>query len=120
MDKDECGAKLSTARVCGRSLSGMAGSNPAKGMNVSCGLADRGLCDELITRAQESYRVGPGPKGLLRRGNILKIGGMTLTMENRNTWRKLCPSATLSFTNISLKYCREIWTGWGSGQLKMR
>jgi hypothetical protein len=34
MDKDESGAKLSTARVCGRSLSGMAGSNPAKGMNV--------------------------------------------------------------------------------------
>jgi hypothetical protein len=42
MDKDQCVAMLSTARVCGRSLSGMAGSNPAKGMDsVSCGLARR-------------------------------------------------------------------------------
>ena len=34
MDKDESGAKLSTARVCGRSLSGMAGSSPARSTNV--------------------------------------------------------------------------------------
>jgi len=63
-------------------------------MSFSCGLADRGLCDELITRAQESYRVGPGSKGLLRHGKIMRIGGMILTRENRNIWRKLCPSAT--------------------------
>jgi len=76
-------------------------------MSVSCGLADRGLCDELITGAQESYRVDPGPKGLLRHGNILRIGGMILTRENRNTWRKLCPSATLSITNVT-------WSALGS------
>ena len=50
-------------------------------MSFSCGLADRGLCDELITRAQESYRVGPGSKGLLRHGKIMRIGGMILTRE---------------------------------------
>jgi len=79
---------------------------PKAWMSVSCGLADRGLCDKLITRAQESYRAGCVPKGLLRHGKILRIGGMILTWEHRNTWRKLCPSATLSITNVT-------WSGLG-------
>jgi hypothetical protein len=50
--------------VCGRSVAGVAGSNPARGMDVcllclyvvlSC--VGRGLCDGLITRPEESYRV---------------------------------------------------------------
>jgi len=48
------------AWVCGRSLAGIAGSNPAGGMNVSfecCVLSGRGLCVGLITRPEESYRV---------------------------------------------------------------
>ena len=46
--------------VCGLSFLGMAGSNPAGGMEVSLlhfVLSDRGACDELITRPEESYSV---------------------------------------------------------------
>jgi hypothetical protein len=51
-------------RVCGRLVAGIAGSNPAEGMDVcllclyvvlSC--VGTGLCDGLITRPKESYRV---------------------------------------------------------------
>jgi hypothetical protein len=48
------------AWVCGRSLAGVLGSNPAEGMDVWCKcyvLSGRGLCDELITRTEESYRL---------------------------------------------------------------
>jgi len=50
----------SKAWVCGRSNAGIASLNPAEGMNVivsvvSC--AGGGLCDELITHAEESYRL---------------------------------------------------------------
>jgi len=50
------------ACVCGRSLAGMAGSNPSGGIDVSY-LVDvvccqvRSLCDGLIPRPEESYRV---------------------------------------------------------------
>jgi len=50
----------STAWVYGRSLSGIVGSNPAGVVNVCfecCGLSGRGLCDELITRPEKSYRM---------------------------------------------------------------
>ena len=52
----------SEASVCGRSLAGIAGSNPTGGMDVSlfsvlCVLSGRGLCDELITRPEDSYRL---------------------------------------------------------------
>ena len=47
------------ARVCGRPLSGNAGSNPAEAlMSVSCEccvLSGRGLCDGPIPRPEESY-----------------------------------------------------------------
>jgi hypothetical protein len=58
------GNALSKALVCGRLVAGVAGSNPAEGMDVcllclyvvlSC--VGRGLCDGLITRPEESYRV---------------------------------------------------------------
>jgi len=47
----------------GRSLAEIAGSNPAEEawLSVSCEwcvLSGRGLCDGLITRPEESYRVG--------------------------------------------------------------
>jgi hypothetical protein len=42
-------------------LSGIAGSNTAEGMIVfsceCCVLSGRGVCDELITRPEESYRL---------------------------------------------------------------
>ena len=46
--------------VCSRSPAEIVGSNPTGGggMNVCrgcCVLTDRGLCDELITRPEESY-----------------------------------------------------------------
>ena len=46
--------------VYGRSLAGIVGSNPAGGMSVCvecCVLSGRGLCDGLITRPEESYRL---------------------------------------------------------------
>ena len=45
------------ARVCGRSLPGTVGSNPAGGMDVCCAccmLSGRGLCDGPIARPEES------------------------------------------------------------------
>jgi hypothetical protein len=55
-------AARSKAWACGRSLAGIAGSNPLGGMDVClfvmvvcCQV--RGLCDGPITRPQESYRV---------------------------------------------------------------
>jgi hypothetical protein len=54
----------SKARVCGRLVAAVAGSNPAQGMDVcllclygvlSC--VGRGLCVGLITRPEESYHV---------------------------------------------------------------
>jgi hypothetical protein len=54
----------SKAKVCGRMVARTAGSNPARGMDVcllclyvvlSC--VGRGLCDGLITRPEEIYRV---------------------------------------------------------------
>jgi len=49
----------SKAWFCGSLLAGIAGSSPASYMNVSwdcCVLLGRGLCAELITRTEESYR----------------------------------------------------------------
>jgi hypothetical protein len=46
--------------VCGCTLAGIAGSNPAEGMYVCCEccvLSGRGLCNGPMTRPEESYRV---------------------------------------------------------------
>jgi len=45
--------------VCGCSPAEIVGSNPTRSMDVFLlgVLSDRGLCDELITRAGESYRL---------------------------------------------------------------
>jgi hypothetical protein len=54
----------SKAWACGRLVTGVTGSNPARGMAVcllclyvvlSC--VGRGLCDGMVTRPEESYRV---------------------------------------------------------------
>jgi len=55
-------AALSKAWVCGRWLAGIVGSNPAECVDVyllCCVLSGRGrgLCDGLITRPEESYRL---------------------------------------------------------------
>ena len=53
-------AALSKAKVCGRSLAEILGSNLTGGMDVYCEccvLSGRGLCDGLITRPEESYRL---------------------------------------------------------------
>jgi len=53
-------AVRSKTRVCGCSLAGIAGSNPASArlpISCECGiLSGRGLCDGPITRPEESYR----------------------------------------------------------------
>jgi hypothetical protein len=60
---DPCGLR-SKSWFCGRLVAGIAGSNPARGMDIcllrmyvvlSC--VGRGLCDGLITGPEESYRV---------------------------------------------------------------
>jgi hypothetical protein len=47
--------------VCGRLVAGVAGSNPIRGMDVcrvyTLFCVGRGLCDGLIIRPVESYRV---------------------------------------------------------------
>jgi len=52
-------AARSKAWVCGRSLAGIVGSNPAGSMDICllCVLSGRGLCDGPITRPEESYRL---------------------------------------------------------------
>jgi hypothetical protein len=53
-------AELFKSRVCGRLLAGIAGSNPTGDINVSCEcrvFAARGLCDVLIPRSEECYRL---------------------------------------------------------------
>jgi len=50
---------LPKAWVCGRSLAGIAGSNPAGDMDVCLlrVLTDTGFCGKPIPRPEESYRV---------------------------------------------------------------
>ena len=53
-------ADRSKAQVCGRSPTEIVGSIPTGGMEVCllcCVLLGRSLCDELITRPEESYRL---------------------------------------------------------------
>jgi hypothetical protein len=53
-------ATRSKAWVCGRSLTGIAGSNPAGSMEFCfdcCVLLGRGFCVGLITRPEECYRM---------------------------------------------------------------
>ena len=52
-------AERSKARISDRSLAGIAGSNPAGGMDIRvvCVLSGRGLCDGPIPRPEESYRL---------------------------------------------------------------
>jgi len=53
-------AARSKTSVCGCSLAGTTGLNPAGGIDAchECRvLSSRGLCDGLITRPEESYRV---------------------------------------------------------------
>jgi hypothetical protein len=54
-------ATRSKVYVCGRSPAENVGSNPTGDMDVfcceCCVLSDRGLCDELITLPEESYRL---------------------------------------------------------------
>ena len=54
-------AAPSKAWVCGRSITGVASSNPAEGIKAisceCCVLSSTSLCARLITRPEESYRV---------------------------------------------------------------
>ena len=57
-------AARSKASVCSRSPAEIMGSNPTRGMDVwmfvcceCCVLSGRGLCDGLITRPEEFYRL---------------------------------------------------------------
>jgi hypothetical protein len=50
----------SKAWVCGRSLSGIVGSNPAGGIDVcprGCCVSGIGVCVGLITHPEESYKM---------------------------------------------------------------
>jgi hypothetical protein len=62
-DQSQCPRGLRRGSL-GRSLGGIEGSNPAGDMDVCllfvvcCVLSRRGLGDDLITRPEESYRLG--------------------------------------------------------------
>ena len=45
--------------LCGRSIFGIAASNPAEGMDISSVVCcvGSGLCDQLIIRSEESHRL---------------------------------------------------------------
>jgi hypothetical protein len=79
-------AARSKARVCGRSLAGIAISNPAGAwMCVCCDccvLSVRGLCVGLITRPEQSYRV---------RCVIVKprLGGVPGPLLVVGSWKKM-------------------------------
>ena len=49
--------ELFKARVCGRSLTGIAGWHSAGGMYECCVLSGRDLCDGPIPRPEKSYRL---------------------------------------------------------------
>jgi hypothetical protein len=73
-------AVRSKVYVCGRSPAEIVGSNPAGGMDVCCEccvLSGRGLCDELVTRPEESYRkrcVVVWPKNLKNEETMARVG----------------------------------------------
>ena len=52
-------AARSQAKVCGRSLAGIMGLNPTGSMDVCllCVVRKKGLCDELVTCPEKSYRL---------------------------------------------------------------
>ena len=61
-------AARSKVGVCDRSIAGIVGSNPSCGAWMSaccecCVLSGRELCDGLITRTEESYRVCVSSEG---------------------------------------------------------
>ena len=50
----------SKMKFCGLSNAEIVGANPAGGTDIChecCVLSGRGLCDELITRSEKSYRL---------------------------------------------------------------
>jgi hypothetical protein len=118
-------AKRSKAWICGRSPAGIEGSNPAGGIDVSCCvLSVRGLCDELNTRLEESYRLWSvivrdlgtsrkreGKKGICTSAiSCLKTiqGRVTKGIQNKKkVWKRrlsnlLVPCHTLSPIYLSL------------------
>ena len=65
-------AARSKAWVCGRLPAEIVGSNPTGGMDVCllsvlCVLSGRGICDELITRLEESVVVCDLETSIMRR-----------------------------------------------------
>jgi hypothetical protein len=89
--KPGLGAARSKAWVCGRSLAGTVGSNPAGSwISVTCEccvLSGRGLCVWLITRPEESYRVWcvcDGEASIMRRP--WPTGGCYATERRTWTW----------------------------------
>jgi hypothetical protein len=87
----------SKALVCGRSPAHMVGSNPAGGMDVClcecCVLSGRGLCYELITRPQESYR----------------LWCVVVCDLETSKLRRPCPTGGLRAKNkiIFIKFCKK-------------
>ena len=87
----------SKTKVCGRSPAETVGSNPTGGMDVCCFvLSGRGLCDELITRPEESYRLWCVVCDLetSRMRRPWPTGGCRA--KNKQTNKKLCSDCILS------------------------
>ena len=70
------GSKCVTWDPRGRSLAGIAGSNPTGAMDVCCefcALSCRGLCDVPIPRPEESNRLYVSPNVIICKYNFLRL-----------------------------------------------
>ena len=88
-------AERSKARVYGRSLAGIAGSNPVGAMD-GCTLfvlSGKGRCDWLITRPEKSYRlwcvlvydIGTSEATRLKRLRVVNAGEKKKRRKKKNT-----------------------------------
>jgi hypothetical protein len=108
-------AARSEAWVCGRSLAGIAGSNPAGGVDVSCEfcvLSSRGLCDGLITRPDREASTMRRPWST--RGSRAMGGGDSSRLQNveMKLYYKLIPLDIKGMCmNISIPESTEIIMG---------
>jgi hypothetical protein len=112
-------ATRSKASVCGRSSAEIVCLNPVGGMKVCwvcCMVSGRGLCDELITCSEESYRVRCGwvwscildnEKALTHCGLLChvtkSIGSNIMRNNNVLIYEAVCALCSLQTTAVTVR-----------------
>jgi hypothetical protein len=96
--------RVSKARICGRSLAGVVGSDSVGNMvSVSCDCCvflSRGLCDDLNPRPEESYQL-----------LFVSVCGLD-TSRMRRSWQALGHSAT----GRKYRGCQKMYTHFKKGK----